>query len=220
MAGGSGRSLGEPCGRVWEPAKHPPVGIAGAMCCQVVVLQAVLAPGDRPGSACEGLVIKPRVGDRPVQVFPGQALPPELAATSCLHNSSPPWRSWSVLAPGDRPGSACEGLVIKPRVGDRPVQVFPGQALPPELAATSCLHNSSPPWRSWSVLAPGDRPGSACEGLVIKPRVGDRPVQVFPGQALPPELAATSCLHNSSPPWRSWSGRQTAPGPYEGILCR
>ena len=108
MAGGSGGSLGERCGRVWEPAKHPTVGIARAVRCQVVILQAVLAPGDRPGSACEGLVIEPRVGDRPVQVFPGQGLPPELAVVA-----DPPLAFIIPLRPGDHGlvGKQFQGLM-------------------------------------------------------------------------------------------------------------
>ena len=71
------------------------------MCCQVVVLQAVLAPSNCPGSAREGLVVEPRVGDRPVQVSPGRGLPPELAAVA-----DPPLSLIVPLRPGDHANSS------------------------------------------------------------------------------------------------------------------
>ena len=63
---------------VLQPPHNRRVGIERAHCSSVVLGEAVRAPGDRPGPTCKGLVIKPRVGHRPVQVFASQHLPPEL----------------------------------------------------------------------------------------------------------------------------------------------
>jgi len=49
---------------------------------RMVDLQAKGAPRNRPGLSREGLIVKAQVRDRPVQVLPGEGLPPVLPVVS------------------------------------------------------------------------------------------------------------------------------------------
>ena len=44
----------------------------------MVILEAKVTPGDRPGSACEGFAKETGVRSRPIQVLPCKGFPAEL----------------------------------------------------------------------------------------------------------------------------------------------
>lgn len=90
--------MGEPCTRIREVPEEWHVRVARALRGSVVVCQAEGASGDHLGPASEGLVVQAGVRHQPVQIFPGQYLPPELPVVG-----HPPLRLVAALGtPGKR----------------------------------------------------------------------------------------------------------------------
>ena len=62
-----------------EPAEHRAVGVHVAALAGMVIVQAEIAPWDGASPTRKSFIVKPRVCDRPVEVFASQGLSAVLA---------------------------------------------------------------------------------------------------------------------------------------------
>ena len=97
----------------------------------VVLGESVWAVGDGPGPACECLVVEPGVRGKPVQVSPGQHVPPKLTV---IGDPISPFVVVGCLQDGRLVSLEFWGLLRKTCHQDRS---HPGVALQPHLNASA-----------------------------------------------------------------------------------